>query len=390
MTAIIWADLQPLLDQFKGDGLMVSCYADLTIERGFQSRWAGPFKAKADTIKKTLGDDQRAWHACMQDLHAIESVLRSSEARQAHGMAILSAKKRGFFRALPLDVPVENELVIHEAPYLVPLLEALHRQRDYLVVHTNTHRGRLYAAHPGAVRLLQEIEGDVPKRQHSAGECWGTQQATIARHREDRILHYQKELVRITEATWTKLPFQGLVLLGEHEVLEHVRTRLPQRLAGQVIFGGPLAWTAKPLSDHETIGTVLADALKAQEKRILEEVKDRLHQGYGIAAGPGEVVEALQNGRVGARGYGYLVLGPDPRETVARCIACRFLSAEMPASCPRCQSPCVDANLWEELLLLTLRHDIAVHFVKPDAELQGRGGVFAVLPKTRDNVKVTD
>jgi peptide subunit release factor 1 (eRF1) len=381
MTATTWSDVQPLLDQFKGDGLMVSCYADLTVERGFQSHWSGPFKSKADTIKETLRDDQRAWQACMQDLHSIESVLRGSEARQAHGMAVFSAQERGFFRALPLDVPVKNELVIHQAPYLVPLLEALHRQRDYLVVHTDTHRGRLYAAHPGAVQLLQEVEEAVPKRQHSAGECWGTQQATIARHREDRILHYQKELVRSTEATWAKLPFRGLILLGEHEVLEHVRARLPRRLQAHIIFEAPHPWTETVLQDDATIGGLLADALKAHEKRVLDEVKDRLHQGYAVAAGPRQVVEALQNGRVGPRGYGYLVLGPDLHKAIACCTACRFLSVDMPSTCPRCQSPCIEGNLWEELLLLTLRHEIAVHFVGVDAELQAHGGAVAVLPK---------
>jgi peptide subunit release factor 1 (eRF1) len=296
-------------------------------------------------------------------------------------MAVFSAKERGFLQALPLDVPVENELVIHKAPYLVPLLEALHRQRDYLIVHTNTHRGRLYAAHPGAARLLQEIEEDVPKRQRSSGELWGTQQATIARHREDRILHFHKELVRLVEATWVKVPYQGLILLGEHEVLEHVRARLPSRVAAHIIFEAPQVWTEKPLRGDEIIGAVLAKDLKAHEKRILTEVKDRLHQGYAIAAGPRAVIEALQNGQVGPKGFGYLVLGPDPREAVARCTACRFLSVEILAICPRCQSPCVEGNLWEELLLLTLRHDITVHFVEADAELQRQGGVVAVLSK---------
>lgn len=300
--AVSLADVQPLLDQFQGAGLMVSCYADLSVERGFQSRWSGPFKAKADAIKKDLAGDQRVWQACAQDLEIIQRALDGPEARHARGMAVFSAKQRGFFRAVPLVVPVENDLVIHQAPYLVPLLEALHRQRDYLVVHSDTHRGRLYAANVGGTRLLQEIDEAVPKKQHSAGQLWGTQQATVARHRQDHILHYQKELLGIVEAVWTKHSYQGLVL----------RVRLPARLADQVILEAPLA------------------------------------------AGPRQVVDAVQNGQVGARGYGYVVLGPDPREAVARCTACRFLSVEMPKICPLCQSPCVEANLWEELLLLAL------------------------------------
>lgn len=381
MAVLTLADVRVLLDQFKGEGLMVSCYADLSVERGFQSRWLGPFKARSDALKKKLAGDHHACQACAQNLEAIRRALEAPETRQARGMAVFSAAQRGFFRSFALDVPVANELVIHEAPYLVPLLNVLDQQREYLVVHTDTHQGRVYAASLGGARLVQAIEEAVPKRQHSAGERWGKEQATIARHREDRILHYQKALIRLIEETWAKHSFQGLVLLGEHEVLEHIRKRLPPRLATQVIFEAPCAWTDQPLAVDEAIRAQLAEALQAHERHILEGIRDRLRKGYAIAAGPDAVVDALQNGQVGPRGHGYLVLGPDPREAVARCTACRFLSVEMPATCPRCQSPCVEANLWEELLLLALRHEIAAHVVHANGDLAHCGGVVAVLPK---------
>jgi hypothetical protein len=383
MAALTLADVEVLFGQFKGEGLLVSCYADLSVERGFQSRWPGPFKAKAGAIKKNLGDDHRAWQTCVQNLEAIQRALEGPEARQAQGMAVFSAVQRGFFRSIPLDLPVENDLIIHQAPYLVPLLELLHRQREYLVVHTDTHRGRLYAARSGAVRLLHEIEETVPKKQHSAGERWGKQQATIARHREHRILHYQKDLVRLIEETWASRSLRGLVLVGEHEVLEHLRKRLPARLACRVIAEAPHPWIEEPEPADGVIHEVLEEALQAREGQILAEAHGRLQQGYAIAAGARAVVDALQNGRVGPRGFGYLVLGPDPREAVARCTACRSLSLEMPTTCPRCQAPCVDANLWEEMLLFALRHETEVHFVKTGTDLDRCGGVVAVLPKKR-------
>ena len=53
-----------------------------------------------------------------------------------------------------------------------------------MVVFTDTWE-RLYAAAPGDVRLLLEIEEAVPRRQQSAGERRGREQATIVRYRED-------------------------------------------------------------------------------------------------------------------------------------------------------------------------------------------------------------
>jgi hypothetical protein len=93
------------------------------------------------------------------------------------------------------------------------------------------------------------------------------------------------------------------------------------------------------------------------------------------------VIEAIKKGRVGPRGHGYLVFGPDRREVVARCTTCRSLWIEVGGTCPRCQSPCVEGNLWEELLLLALRHEVTAHFVREDPELARCGGVAAVLPR---------
>jgi len=125
MSEAIFAvrDLKILLDQFKGEGLMVSCYADLSVDHGHQSRWQGVFKAKSDTLKKTLAADQRAWQSCLRDLEAIRQALESPKARHAHGMAVFSADQRGFFLAIPLAAPVENEIVVDQSPYLVPLLK---------------------------------------------------------------------------------------------------------------------------------------------------------------------------------------------------------------------------------------------------------------------------
>jgi hypothetical protein len=372
-------DLQPLLEQFQGDGLMVSCYANLSTAPGFAARWPGPLRAKADVIKEMLADDAQAWRQFERNFQAIGRALEAADARHIRGMAVFSALQRGFFQSCALDVPVENDLVVHETPYLVPLLRALYQEREYLVVLTDTHRGRLYAASAGSVRLLQEIDEEVPSRQHSVGERWGKEQATIARHREDRILHYQKELVELVEKAWAEHPFQGLVLLGEHEILEHFRKRLPPRLAAQVVHEGAHSWTEKSLAIEGDIRAILTGALRAREEQLLASLKPHFRGRYGVAVGPGAVIEAIEKGRVGPRGHGYLVFGPDPHEVVARCTACRSLWVEVPETCPRCQSPCVEASLWEELLLLALRHSLAAHFVREDAELAGHGVVVAVL-----------
>jgi len=374
-------DVQPMLDHFKGDGLMTSCYVNHLIVPGQAAQWPGPVKVKWTAIKELLADDFGAWEEFERNFQAISKVVEAPEARSRRGMAVFAAVQRGFIRSYPLDEPVENDLVVSQSPYLVPLLEALCRQREYLVVHTDTHRGRLYMAAPGSLQLLQEIEEAVPSRQHSAGERLGKGQATIARHREDRILHYRKDLLALIEKAWADQHFEGIVLLGEHEVLEHLRKELPRRLAARVVSEKPHAWSDNPMAVTAAVTAVLANVAQAEEEVLEKRLEERLREKHGVAAGPRAVIDALQSGRVGPRGFGYLVLGPDPREQIARCTVCRSLFFDMPTTCPRCQAPCADASLWEELHLMALRHNIAVRCLKTSEVLARIGGAAAVLPE---------
>src|SRR5262249_36993424 len=156
-----------------------------------------------------------------------------------------------------------------------------------------------YAAGPGGVRPLSEINEAVPKKQHS--------HATLQRRRNDHILHFHKELAQQVEEAWGKYPYQGIILLGEHEVLEQFQSLLPRRLSSRVVHKAPHAWAEDEARIDEEVHAVLRKAIAAEEAHALEELDRRLHEATAVAAGPQEVINALRDGQV-AR----LILGPDP------------------------------------------------------------------------------
>jgi hypothetical protein len=381
MAALTMRDLEPLLGQFAGEGPVLSCYAELRASEGFRPDWRGPFEAKAGAIWKAVGEDGRARAELEENLAAVRRALDAPEVHGARWAAVFSATRRGFLATYELDVPTETDLVLDRSPYLVPLLWAIHRRREYLAVHTDTHRGRLYAATPAGARLLDELDEDVPRKQHSAGQLWGTEQATIARHREDRILHYRKELVARVEKEWARGGYAGLLLLGDHETLAHLRGALPPRLAAAVRREAPEPWYERPADVEEAVRTMALDVFTADEAEVAEGFWDLLAEGRAVAAGPRAVLAVLQGGLVGQGGFGYLALGPDPREVVGRCGTCRYLSVEGPGTCPRCGGACGEGSLWEEILLAALKHGVSARYVAGPQKLARYGGVVAVLPR---------
>jgi peptide subunit release factor 1 (eRF1) len=371
--------IQVLLDRPKGQGMTVSCYADTSMTDGFQWLWSQHLKNEASDIERRLEGDPQALSRFERDLEIIRHALDHRAVQSSRGMAVFSAVDERLFQAFPLGVPVKDRLVLDEEPYLVPLLEAMHRQRRYLCVITDSHHGRLYEAGWGHTHLLGELDEDVPRRQKSAGETWGKQQATIERHRRDHLLHYRKDLASAVEQAWAGSPFRGIILLGEHEVLEALRAELPPALASRVVHEAPCSWTRTTLDLDSIVQGVLDDALRAHDAQLVAEFERRMHEHYMVAAGAQEVVDALHNGQVGYPGF--LILEPDRGEMATRCTRCESLFTTTPEVCPFCQGACVKVNVWQEILLFAHRHAITAHIVASHPELLRHGGVAAVLSR---------
>lgn len=371
-------DAQWLSDHAGGEGMVVSCYAD-TSPSGVRPLWREHLKNEVKRIDETLSGNGPATRAFHRNIAAIEAVLSSRRPVSASGMAIFAASQRDLLQAYALASVVPNRLVIDEEPYLVPLLELLHRQRRYLVVHTDTHRGRLYTAVPGEAHKIEEIEEPVPKRQRSAGELWGKQQATIARHREDRIVHYLKGLAGAIERAWPEERYDGVVLLGEHEVLAKLRTYLPEPLWSRIVGEAPHAWAGRQISLAAKIESIQTQVLREQERRLFEDLKRRLLEDHHIATGPQAVIDAIDNDQIGYSGC--VVMESDRGEIGSRCTSCRKLIAQEVDECPSCHADCEKTNLWQAIALFAARKHVVVHFVEPGHGLEKHAGIVAFLAR---------
>jgi hypothetical protein len=184
--------------------------------------------------------------------------------------------------------------------------------------------------------------------------------------------------LRIQRA-WSHGRYAGLILLGPRTETEHVRKELPDQLAAQVACELPESWYERAAEITASVVAAATQVFAADEAKAVHGLWDRLADNKSVATGARDVLAALQNGRIGPAGHGYLAMGPDPRETVGRCTRCRSLAFDAPKACPRCQAPCAAGNLWEEMLLMALRHDVNVHEVHDVARLAPYGGIVAAL-----------
>ena len=372
-------DVQWLSDHAKGEGMVVSCYADTSVSAGVRPLWREHLNNEVKRIDATFVTDSAARADFHRNVAAIESVLSNRRPVNAHGMAVFAGSRPDLLQGYVLAAALPNRLVVDEEPYLVPLLEALHRQRRYLVVHTDTHHGRLYTAVPGAAHLIEEIDEPVPRRQRASGELWGKQQATIARHREDHILHYLKELAREIERAWPEERYDGIVLLGEHEVLERLRTYLPADLHSRIAGEAAHAWAGRQVPLLSKVEAIHAEVLRRHDTQLFDEIRQRLLEDHHVVTGPQAVIDAIENDRLGYSGC--VVMESDRGEAASRCTRCRKLFALVIDECETCRGACERTNLWQAIALAAAGKHLTVHFVESGQGLEKHRGVVALLER---------
>lgn len=373
MNAQIWTDRT-----FSG-GLVVTCYAQTGVVEGFATHWRLYFKNESRRLRRTLAGRPKLWAEVKENLDVIQRALETAEAAHARGAAVMSGVRQQLFRVFSLPVSLRNFMVVDEEPYLVPILETLHRERRFLTVLTDTHHARVYSVGFNVATPIAEISADIPKHHRAAGETWGKQQATIARHREDRIRHYEDRIVREIERAWSEERYQGLILLGQRDVLAELRTRLPAWLVSRVSAEMRHAFSGRQLSITAKVRRVLDEMLRAHDARLVGDLKTRLEEHQGVASGPQAVLDALRRGQVGYPGY--VLLQSDAGQPASRCTKCESPFAVRHESCPFCGGTCETLSLWQEILSVADRHGVRIHFVGDNPVLAQYGGVAAVLAR---------
>lgn len=355
--------IQMLLDQPRGAGLVVSCYADTSVSEGNGRHWLARLKAESTRLRSILAVQPTAVDEFERQMQAIRSALDSSEARHARGMAVFCATGWDRAMAMEFDEAFEPQLVVDEEPYLVPLLLADYRCREYLVFLIDSESAALYAATPGTASLIDHLRSQEP-----AG--------TTPANRENHVLHFQKRLCQWLESAWHAHRYQGIILLGEHEFLESLRKRLPKQLASRIVCEASRGWSSTQHQICDKVGAVAADMISAEQGRLLEELGRRIKQGFAVATGPQEVVDNLRDGQVAQ-----VLIGPDRGEVASRCKDCRSVFAFGTMTCPYCKGRCARVNLWQEILSLAVRQGTAVHFVPAATSADVPGGVAALLAR---------
>jgi hypothetical protein len=174
MMPITRQDIEILLDTPNQRDYVVSAYADMRVQDGFNRHADRFLQNEARAVEAAL-----ATAGARKDLEANLAVIREAIQAQAdpmmRGLAVFSSVARGLRRVIPLDFPVENHLVVDEEPFLLPLMAHRYGEPFYLVAAFDSNELHLFEmphTHPLLLGVVkrdeadQEIQRDKPRLTH--------------------------------------------------------------------------------------------------------------------------------------------------------------------------------------------------------------------------------
>ena len=272
------------------DAAVLSLYLDLRANEHGRRTWdtflRQAFKERPQLLK---GDTRKSFE---QDAGRIQAFLDHELRRSAQGLAVFACSAHdGFFEAIQLDVPVEdNWLFIGSVPHLYPLMRLNDQFPRYAALLTDTNSARLYVFGLGTREAEREVE-NVKTRRTSVG---GMSQPRYQRHVENFHLHHTKEVVDVLDRVVRTEALNHIVLACDAVVRPMLMEQMPKHLADKVI--DVLALDIRT-PEHQVLQDTLAalrekdaDSDAAQVQRMRD-----AWNAHGLAVvGPEDTLRALE------------------------------------------------------------------------------------------------
>ncbi|MFN2387259.1 MAG: Vms1/Ankzf1 family peptidyl-tRNA hydrolase [Thermoanaerobaculia bacterium] len=341
---------------------VISLYLNAQADDRGKDRY-GPFLRKELTARaRTYPPRSPERESFEKDAERIRAYLSEELPAAANGVAIFACHARdGFFEAMPLDAPIEeNRLSVGEQPHLYPLARLLDQHPRYAVVLTDSRSARVFVF--GRGRVIEKKELESPSMNRTAAGGWS--QMRYQRHVENFHLHHAKELVAAIERTVAEERAGAIVLAGEETILPVLRDQLPKEIAAKVV--DVLKLDVK--SPEQEIMSASAEALREHDAKDdaerVERALGEFRAGGLAVAGPPDTFEAARNGQVDEL----------------------LLSASLRTADPGTGSPAEDsgeerltAEMAEELVAAARQTAASIRFIEDPALLDPVGGVAATL-----------
>jgi peptide chain release factor subunit 1 len=241
-----------------------------------------------------LDHDEQQW--LRSDLERVRERLTDSgiTSNGTRAVAVYACAPVHLLELVSLRRPVESHVVVDRAPAVEPLVAEADGER-WVVALVNRRAGRIFRSAGDAVAETDRIVDDVHSQHDQGGWSQSRYQRGVEKEKDDHLANVADLLFGIFKHDG----FDRLLVGAPEELVGEFETRLHPYLRERC--AGRLRLDVEN-SGIDDVRSAVADALDAYVARQEREALDRLTEGVGRgargAAGPADVLGALNEGRV--------------------------------------------------------------------------------------------
>ncbi len=304
-----------------------------------------------------------------RDLERVRSWFdKEFDASGTRGVVVFTSSGAGLFEVVQLPEPIPSEVVIDDSPFIEPLTTSGKRD-GYGVLLIDRQIARILVGSSTGLRELSRIVDDVHGWHDQGGWSQARYQRGILKETRDHVKHAAEELFN----HFKRGTVQRLVI-GTHdelrgEVESHLHNYLSERIVGWI----DVDVRAAPAEVAKQVAGVIEEDEKQQEHAALDRLRSELGRNARGAAGPADVLAALNERRVetlliqeGFHAEGYASPSSD------------FLSTE-PGSSPAGDQLQKHDDVLEPAIESALAQSAEIMLVRHHSDLEPLGSIGALL-----------
>ncbi len=309
------------------------------------------------------------------DLEKIESYILSNKRIFKKGLALLSSQEKQFWKEFHLSVPLRNEIIVDQIPYIKPLLGVLDNYQRYAILLVGRDSARLFLVHLGEIEEYAEVHSENVPARHKKGGWFALAEKSYERHIDYHVSMHLKDVLKKLDSFLSGEYVGRLLIGGAEEAVTKVRAMLSQTMADKVIgtFQADMSARSKDILDKAE--PILMSFEEKREEEDVDEMIARALKNENAVLGIEDVLNALQEGRIMK-----LVMLKDFKLSGKSCSQCGYLNSHDIASCPYCKGKMQKVKYIVDLIAQkAVEQGALVEVVAKNKKLREAGNIGAFL-----------
>lgn len=271
------------------------------------------------------------------DILAVENYFSREFDWIGRSVAVFSCAPDNFFRAYSLAIPIRNQIIVSDRPYVKPLAALLNYYGGYGVVVVDKQGARLFSFHLGELREQEGILGESVRHTKRGGaSAKSGMRGGVAgqTHYEDEVTERNiRDVAEFAAHFFSENNVRRVLIGGTEENIALLRNQLPKSWQSLIVGTFPMSMTASKVEVLERAMEIGKEAEYRKEEQLLKKLVTRAAKERGGVLNLDETLGAVHDGRVQA-----LVIQDGYRALGYRCQGCGYITAQELPTCQFCGS----------------------------------------------------